>query len=308
MMAHLSSKQLTIMGMGALSSLLFSFIFSIYSFGPLLFLFAQVPLFYFLFRYGAKPAFWSACLGFAFIFVTLAPVAIQYLLMVAFPCVFLGKEALRSAPFARSLKDLVTIALFAGLLLMTVLFGFVELLLSSDEIKPLLNDISQVSLKVYNVVFPFDHLVMLVRAIPGIFVSGLLWLTYLSAAAMHAVLSKKDLSLRKTPFAIETLELDLWMWILLGVAIIGHFLGQNTFIGAYSFNVLLVLIMPFLLQGLSIMHVFCHTRPQGRGLLWTFYVFMVMCFWIVPFVVLLGIFEPWLQLRRRIDEQTRRRK
>ena len=307
-MAHLSSKQLTIMGMGALSSLLFSFIFSIYSFGPLLFLFAQVPLFYVLFRYGAKPAFWSACLGFAFIFVTLAPAAIQYLLVVALPCLFLGKEALRPAPFERSLRDLVTIALFAGLLLMTGFFGFVELLLSSDEIKPLLNDISQVSLKVYNVVFSFDHLVMMLRATPGILVIGVLWLSYLSAAAVHTILSKKGLSLRKSPFAIESLELDLWIWIVLGVAILGRVLGKNTFIGAYSFNVLLVLIMPFLLQGLSIMHVFCHTRPQGRGLLWTFYVFMVMCFWIVPFMVLLGIFEPWLQLRRRIDEQTRRRK
>ncbi|MBA4749146.1 MAG: DUF2232 domain-containing protein [Alphaproteobacteria bacterium] len=308
MMAHLSSKHLTIIGMGALSSLLFSFIFSKYSFGPLLFLFAQIPLFYALFRYGAKPAFWSACIGFAFIFVTLAPAAIQYVLLVALPCVFLGKEALRPTPFERTLQDLVTIALFAGLLLMTVLFGFVELLLSSDEIKPLFNDISQVSLKVYNVVFSFDHLVMLLRATPGILVIGVLWLSYLSAASTHALLSQKGLSLRKTPFAIEALELDLWMWILLGGAILGRALGQNTFIGAYSFNVLLVLIVPFLLQGLSIMHVFCHTRPQGRGLLWTFYVFMVMCFWIVPFMVLLGIFEPWLQLRRRIDEQTRRRK
>lgn len=189
---------------------------------------------------------------------------------------------------------------------MTGIFGFVELLLSSDEIKPLLNDISQVSLKVYNVVFSFDHLVMMLRATPGILVIGVLWLSYLSAAAVHTILSKKGLSLRKSPFAIESLELDLWIWIVLGVAILGRVLGKNTFIGAYSFNVLLVLIMPFLLQGLSIVHVFCHTRPQGRGLLWTFYVFMVMCFWIVPLVVLLGIFEPWLQLRRRINEQTRR--
>lgn len=309
-MAHAVPRPLLLIGMGALSSLLFFSLLSGISAALILTFFCQVPLFYVALTRGARDAFVSvvaACLC-ATLFFDLG-VGVVFFLIFGLPCLLLVWVLLSQGPKgAKESKTatLVIVQQLYGLLLMTFVFGMVEVALRNGIVSQLMPLLSRPPFK--NIVpnLSPELVTQFLRVMPG---ASLLWTmmaTFMSGAMVQTLLSKRNLSLIRKPLRLEKLNLPLWPWILLVVSALVSIFFQKIFLGAFCVNVLLVLMIVFLVQGVSIMHAFCLDRPHGTGLLWVFYAFMVFFQEVALVMVVMGILEPWLQMRRRIEMKTRR--
>ena len=104
---------------------------------------------------------------------------------------------------------------------------------------------------------------------------------------------------------IRLQEIDLPSWFLLLVAFTGlaaMILGGHP-LGLLAQNLLILVSFPFFLLGLGTVHVYCSGRERRRMLLGVFYGFMILFGWLVLFVTILGVFEPWLKLRQNVSKR-----
>jgi uncharacterized protein YybS (DUF2232 family) len=311
-MAHTVPRPLLLIGMGALSSLLFLSLLSGMPAAIILSFFCQAPLFYVALTQGARDAIasvLSACLCAAL----LLDVGVGFVFFFLFgaPCLLLSHVLLSRAPGRKKeskAASLVLIQQLYSLLLMTFLFGMVEISLRNGIVDQLMPLLSKAPFK--NVIphLSADVVAQGLRIMPGFALLWTMMATFVSGALVHTLLTKWRLSLVKKSFRLEKLNLPLWPWILLVVSGLATIFFRKIFLGPFCANVLLVLMMVFLVQGVSIMHAFCLGRPHGAGLLWIFYAFVVFFQELALVVVVMGILEPWLQMRRRIEIKMRRKK
>ncbi len=106
--------------------------------------------------------------------------------------------------------------------------------------------------------------------------------------------------------AIKIQPLTVDSRILIALALTGAtaiLLPSASFFVLLAQNVALVLLIPFFFVGLETVHVLCKRIRHRRLTLGVFYCFMVVFSWITIAVVALGIFEPWLRLRKYINIQ-----
>lgn len=134
------------------------------------------------------------------------------------------------------------------------------------------------------------------RFFPGVIAASWIAMVAVNGALAQGLLVRLGRNLRPSP-AMADIDLPGWMRTALAIALIGAFLpGTAGFLGG---NVLVILAVGYALAGLGVIHVLLAKSP-GRGpLLAAAYAFLFLFGWPVAIAALLGLAEPWLNLRRR---------
>jgi len=137
----------------------------------------------------------------------------------------------------------------------------------------------------------------------GILLSIYFLMLIANATIMQGILNRAGLALRPSPSYIA-IELPRWLSGALAAAVVAAFLPGT--IGILGQNAALVLSIPFLLLGLTVIHTLSRRTPNPRMVLVAIYFALFLFVALVnislpvlPLLVLLGIAEQWISLRRR---------
>ncbi len=127
---------------------------------------------------------------------------------------------------------------------------------------------------------------------------GWLILWAINATAAQGILVRSGRNLRPSPDYTQA-ELPRWLapvfLAAIGIALIAS--GDLAFI---AWNLAMILLFPFLVVGLAVVHVVIR-RMQGQLFLFVvFYAVLVAFTWLAVLVAALGLLEQWLNLRRRL--------
>jgi hypothetical protein len=138
----------------------------------------------------------------------------------------------------------------------------------------------------------------------GFLISIYLLMVIANATITQGILHRAGLSLRPSPSYIE-LELPRWLSGILAAALILAFLPGT--IGTLGQNALMITSIPFLLLGLTVIHTLSRRTPNpGLVLvaiyfaLFLFLILINISMPILTLLILLGIAEQWISLRRRV--------
>jgi len=136
----------------------------------------------------------------------------------------------------------------------------------------------------------------LARVFPGVVIAS--WLTMILANAVLAqgLLTRFARNFRPAP-AMADIDLPAWLRGAFLISLIGAFMpGHAAFVGT---NLAVILALAYALAGLGVMHALLRHSPHRGPLLGAAYAFMFVFGWPLIIAALLGLAEPWLNLRRR---------
>jgi len=137
--------------------------------------------------------------------------------------------------------------------------------------------------------------------LPGASVAFFMLLQVANGALAQALLSASRRALRPAP-DLGALELPGWIATGGAVAALAAILLGGDY-GYYARNLVFVAAVPFFLQGLSVVHVLARKTGGGAMLLAVFYVTLVLLAWVSIMLVLLGLVEQIVGLRRRMNSE-----
>lgn len=137
---------------------------------------------------------------------------------------------------------------------------------------------------------------MLVTYYPGVVAMTVMWISLANAALAQRLAVQTGRNIRPTP-RYSSLDLPVLVGSGAAAAALGMFLSGD--MGIFAENALIVLLVPFLFQGLAVIHAISIGWP-GRGAVLVLLYLIILLFGVptAP-VAALGILEPYLQLRRR---------
>jgi hypothetical protein len=136
----------------------------------------------------------------------------------------------------------------------------------------------------------------LARVFPGIVIASWLSMILANAVLAQGLLARFQRNFRPTP-AMADIDLPAWLRGAFVIALLGAFMpGHAAFLGT---NLAVILALAYALAGLGVMHALLRTSPHRGPLLGAAYAFMFVFGWPVIIAALLGLAEPWLNLRRR---------
>jgi len=142
-----------------------------------------------------------------------------------------------------------------------------------------------------------DAVAALARFMPGVIAASWMAMVVINGVLAQGLLARLHRNLRPSP---RMAEIDLPQWLIgaVAIALIGAFMpGNPRFVGA---NLFLILMPAYVMAGLGVVHALT-ARMASRGLLLTATYTLVLLFgWPLIIAALLGLAEPWLNLRRRI--------
>lgn len=129
--------------------------------------------------------------------------------------------------------------------------------------------------------------------------------SWLLMAVVNAVLAQWALNrfgqARRPVPAYRALELPDWMAVALVAAVAAGTLGGDGSIGFLGRNLAVLVMVPYVFLGLTLVHDTAGKRPNARAFLAMFYVAFVFAFgWLVIAVAGLGLVRHWYRLRRRM--------
>jgi len=133
---------------------------------------------------------------------------------------------------------------------------------------------------------------------------AMIGVSWLIMVAVNGVLAQSLLvnfgrALRPTP-AFAALRLPYWPAYAVGGAAVLWLIAGPGNIGFAAAAVLIVMLAPFFIQGLTVVHVAARRIPARLIVLIFFYMFMLFLLWPMIVVAVLGLVEQWLRLRRRL--------
>jgi hypothetical protein len=136
--------------------------------------------------------------------------------------------------------------------------------------------------------------------IPGIAAASWMVMAVINGALAQGVLARFGVAWRPSP-DLAALGLPRWLTAALGVAALATLLGGTwRFLGV---NLIIALSVPFCLGGLAVLHAAVRRLPHPAIALVAFYTLAGMFGWPLLAAMLLGLFEAWLGLRRRLAPQ-----
>ena len=136
--------------------------------------------------------------------------------------------------------------------------------------------------------------------IPGIAAASWMVMAVINGALAQGVLARFGVAWRPSP-DLAALGLPRWLTVALGVAALATLLGGTwRFLGI---NLIIALSVPFCLGGLAVLHAAVRRLPHPGIALVAFYTLAGMFGWPLLAAMLLGLFEAWLGLRRRLAPQ-----
>ena len=134
------------------------------------------------------------------------------------------------------------------------------------------------------------------RVFPGFVTASWLAMALANAVIAQGFLVRFNRNFRSTP-AMADIDLPPWLRSALAITLIGAFMpGTAGFVGT---NLALILASAYALAGLGVVHALLQHSPHRSALLGATYLFLFVFGWPVAFAALLGLVEPWLNLRRR---------
>ena len=144
------------------------------------------------------------------------------------------------------------------------------------------------------------HLVS--KGLSGISTINMVIWTLISCYAAERFLLHMKLAIRPMP-VLKELTLPWWIWI--AFAATGVFwITFNHTLSLLSVNIFVFLGFIFFLHGLSIVHDCLGKLKNPQLKILIFYGSMLLLGWIVlSVVVLLGLFEPWINLRQKLSKK-----
>ncbi len=269
--------------------------------------FCLLPIFYIGLRDGLKNAALSS--GIAFIFIFFASnfaFAITFLILFLLPGLYLVSKSLlnRSAPDGTQewhpAGHLVIQATIVGLVIMGLAFIFLNVMVDEQKIKQLYDTAQSRHLSEFAALkISFENMVSLIKISPGLTGLGFFLTLAMNGMLAQKILIHQQKNLRPAP-DIKTLEMPSWPWVGLAICGIIALLFHSRMVGGFALNVVLVLAGAFMLQGISIFHVFCEGKPHSKLYLGGFYFLLLVFPWLVISICIAGVFEPWLNLRQKI--------
>lgn len=144
----------------------------------------------------------------------------------------------------------------------------------------------------------------LVLVVPGVAAASWMVMTASNATLAQGVLARFGAAWRPSP-DLAALSLPMWIPGLLAVAALaaavggpGWFLGVNMrFLGV---NVMILLMIPFCLAGLAVLHTLARRLARPQVPLVAFYVLAGLFGWPLLVIAVLGVLDAPLGLRRRL--------
>jgi hypothetical protein len=137
----------------------------------------------------------------------------------------------------------------------------------------------------------------LASVIPGIAAASWMVMAVINGALAQGVLARFGAAWRPSP-DLANLGLPRWMTAALGGAAVVTLLGEPwRFLGI---NLMIALSVPFCLGGLAVLHAAVRRLPHPGIALVAFYTLAGMFGWPLLVAAILGLFEAWLGLRRRL--------
>ena len=185
------------------------------------------------------------------------------------------------------------------------LFALLALAGGENEIAAMVSEIEQVMAQVLPT-GDNPRVAEMMKAIAGYFPAILIFswaiMVIANAAIAEALLAKAGRAIRPKP-RYAAVELPSWFagWTagLAALALIAPALemGALTFVAR---NAALAMLVPFLLVGLAVIHVWSRRWPARMAILAGCYVVLLLFGWPALLVAGLGFMEHWLLLRRRV--------
>lgn len=135
--------------------------------------------------------------------------------------------------------------------------------------------------------------------VPGIIAVSWVLMTVVNAAIAH-FLAMRGGRAQRPGFAFATLSLPGWCGPALGIAAAATLVAGGD-IAFFAQGLAALFAVPYLMQGLAVVHC-AADRVPARGLaLMGFYLMLLLFSWpLVVAVVVLGLVEDWAHLRRRL--------
>ena len=143
-----------------------------------------------------------------------------------------------------------------------------------------------------------DTLVSLLAVVmPGVAAASWMAMVVVNGALAQGLLGRFGAAWRPSP-DLATLALPLWILIALaGAAAATTIGGIARFLGI---NAMIVLSVPFCLAGLAVLHAAARRLSHPAAVLISFYVLAGLFGWPLLIIAVVGMFESWLRLRRRL--------
>ncbi len=139
--------------------------------------------------------------------------------------------------------------------------------------------------------------------LPGTAVAFLMLVQVVNGALAQWLLSVANRAIRPAP-DFGALELPGWIATAGAAAALAAVVLGGEF-GYFARNLVIVAAVPFFLQGLSVVHVLARRTGGGAMILAVFYVTLIVLGWVAVVLVLLGLVEQIVGLRRRMNSVNR---
>ena len=143
----------------------------------------------------------------------------------------------------------------------------------------------------------------LALVIPGVVASSWMVMAVINAALAQGLLARFKVNWRPSP-ELAALHLPLWLSAAFALAAAMTALGGAArFLGI---NALIALVVPFTLAGLGVLHAAVRHLAHPAMALVVFYTLAGLFGWPLLVAAIIGLFEPWLGLRRRLAAMQRK--
>jgi Predicted membrane protein (DUF2232) len=131
---------------------------------------------------------------------------------------------------------------------------------------------------------------------PGIAIASWMVMFLVNAALAQGALVTLKRNLRPSP-RMQDIELPAWMAAVLGIGIVLMLVAPG-FLDILGRNLLLAILVPYVLGGLSVAHLWARNRSVWWLVL--FYAVMFVSGYLALLAAILGFADQWLKLKRRM--------
>ncbi|WP_417841317.1 DUF2232 domain-containing protein [Terasakiella sp.] len=136
---------------------------------------------------------------------------------------------------------------------------------------------------------------------PAMVLVSWMLMTTINAVLAQGVLTKSGKALRPSPKYGELTLPDLASWAFVACATVTVVASGD--IEYVARNLTVVMALPFLALGLTVVHKLVRMTRFSGALLAAFYLLLLLSIWVALPVIGLGLIEQWIGLRKRIPSQ-----
>lgn len=230
--------------------------------------------------------------------------ALLFLLVQALPALFLVRQALLFRQVDGQTEWFPPGLLLAQLTVaaaLVIALAFVAFLGEPEGLKGAIENYIGAALETFESAMQADVEIGDIQTwsflIPAMMAISWLLMTIVNGILGQALAVRSGRARRPSPVFAE-MELPWWLWPPLGVAAALALLGGSG-LGYLGRAVLLVLVVPYALLGLAVIHAWMRRLSHPRLALAAVYVSLMVLGWPILIVILLGFAEDWANLRRR---------